>query len=99
MGKGDSLDLGKAIRELRDRGLNVLLSEGGPHVMGQLLKDGLLDEAFLTISPVVAGRGDEQRLGMVEGVELLPAKGAWSRLLSARQHGEYLFLRYGLGNA
>ncbi|MDQ6721009.1 MAG: dihydrofolate reductase family protein [Candidatus Dormibacteraeota bacterium] len=99
MGKGDSLDLGNAIRELRDRGLNVLLSEGGPHVMGQLLKDGLLDEAFLTISPVVAGRGDEQRLGMVEGVELLPAKGAWSRLLSARQHGEYLFLRYGFGNA
>lgn len=34
-------------------------------------------------------------LGMVEGVELLPAKGAWTKLLSARRHGNYLFLRYG----
>ena len=63
--------------------------------MGQLLEDGLLDEAFLTVSPVVAGRGREPRLGMVEGIELLPANGAWSKLLSARRHGDYLFLRYG----
>ena len=95
MGKGGSLDLGKAIGELRNRGLDVLLCEGGPHVMGQLLEDGLLDEAFLTVSPVVAGRGREPRLGMVEGIELLPANGAWSKLLSARRHGDYLFLRYG----
>jgi riboflavin biosynthesis pyrimidine reductase len=99
MGKGGSLDLGKAIGELRNRGLDVLLCEGGPHVMGQLLKDGLLDEAFLTVSPVVAGRGREPRLGMVEGIELLPANGAWSKLLSARRHGDYLFLRYGFRKA
>jgi riboflavin biosynthesis pyrimidine reductase len=99
IGKGDSLDLGKAIGELRNRGLKVLLCEGGPHVMGQLLEDGLLDEAFLTVSPVVAGRGEEKRLGMVEGIELLPAKGAWSKLLSARRHGDYLFLRYGFGKS
>jgi riboflavin biosynthesis pyrimidine reductase len=96
MGKGKTLDAGKAIAELRSRGLDVLLTEGGPHVVGQLIEGGLLDEAFLTISPVMAGRGEERRLGMVEGVELLPAKGAWSKLLSARRHGDYLFLRYGL---
>lgn len=96
IGKGHSLDIGKALDELRDRGLDVLLVEGGPHVMGQLIEHGLLDEAFLTVSPVVAGRGKEERLGMVEGIELLPSKGAWSKLLSARQHGHYLFLRYGL---
>jgi riboflavin biosynthesis pyrimidine reductase len=95
MGKGRSLDLGKVIGELRNRGLAVLLCEGGPHVMGQLLKDGLLDEAFLTFSPVVAGRGREHRFGMVEGIELLPAKGVWTKLLSARRHGDYLFVRYG----
>lgn len=94
MGKGERLDLGQAIGELSNRGLEVLLCEGGPHVMGQLLEDGLLDEAFLTVSPVVAGRGGEGRLGMVEGIELLPANGAWSKLLSARRHGDYLFLRY-----
>ncbi|MDQ6880365.1 MAG: dihydrofolate reductase family protein [Candidatus Dormibacteraeota bacterium] len=95
MGKGERLDIGKAIDELKNRGLEVLLSEGGPHLMGELLAQGLLDEAFLTVSPVVAGRGDEKRLGMVEGIELLPAKGAWSTLLSARRHSDYLFLRYG----
>jgi riboflavin biosynthesis pyrimidine reductase len=99
MGKGKSLDLSKAIGELRGRGLDVLLCEGGPHVMGQLIEAGLLDEMFLTVSPVVAGRGHEPRLGMVEGVELLPAKGAWSKLLSSRRHGDYLFLRYGLRRA
>jgi riboflavin biosynthesis pyrimidine reductase len=95
MGKGERLDLGKAIDELRRRGLGVVLTEGGPHVMGQLIEDGLLDEAFLTVSPVVAGRAASPRLGMVEGIELLPASGAWSKLLSARRHGDYLFLRYG----
>jgi riboflavin biosynthesis pyrimidine reductase len=96
MGKSKSLDLNKAIGELRGRGLDVLLCEGGPHVMGQLIEAAILDEMFLTLSPVVAGRGGEPRLGMVEGLELLPAKGAWSKLLSSRRHGEYLFLRYGL---
>jgi riboflavin biosynthesis pyrimidine reductase len=97
MGKGAALDLRQAIAELRRRGLQVLLTEGGPHVMGQLIERGLLDQVFLTVSPVVAGRGEERRFGMVEGIELLPAKGAWTKLLSARRHGEYLFLRYGFG--
>ena len=96
MGRGKSLNLGKAIAELRSRGLKVLLTEGGPHLMGQLIDEGLLDEAFLTISPVIAGRKDAKRLGMVAGVELLPKRGAWGSLLSARRHGDYLFLRYAL---
>jgi riboflavin biosynthesis pyrimidine reductase len=89
-----TLDLGVVIGELQRRGLPVVLTEGGPHMMGRLLEQSLLDEAFLTISPVVAGRGDDRRLGMVEGVELLPGSNAWGRLLSVRRHGEYLFLRY-----
>jgi len=96
MGEGKRVDLGSVIGELRGRGYNVLLTEGGPHLMGQLIEHKLLDEMFLTISPVVAGRGLEPRLAMVAGVELLPGAGVWSRLLSARRHGDYLFLRYGL---
>jgi riboflavin biosynthesis pyrimidine reductase len=91
---GKSLDIRDALAELRSRGLKVLLTEGGPHLMGQIIDKGLLDEAFLTISPVMAGRDTESRLGMVEGVELLPSRGVWSTLLSARRHGDYLFLRY-----
>lgn len=94
MGKGKSLDLGEAIQELRGRGFQVLLTEGGPHLTGQLMDEGLLDEVFLTVSPVLAGRNDEKRLGMVEGVELLPARGVWGSLLTARRHGDFLFLRY-----
>jgi riboflavin biosynthesis pyrimidine reductase len=94
VGKGTSVDMREALAELRARGLKVLLTEGGPRLMGHLVDGGLLDEAFLTISPVVAGRQDDTRLGMVEGVELLPKRGVWSTLMSARRHGEYLFLRY-----
>ncbi|HEV2034609.1 MAG TPA: dihydrofolate reductase family protein [Candidatus Dormibacteraeota bacterium] len=94
VGKGETLNISRALDELRGRGLKVVLTEGGPHLMGQLIEKGLLDEAFLTISPVVAGRGTEDRLGMVEGVELLPKRGVWSTLLSARRSGDYLFLRY-----
>ncbi len=94
MGRGENVDLREAVAALRARGLEVLLTEGGPHLMGQLIEAGLLEEAFLTISPVVAGRDAEDRLGMVAGVELLPKLGVWSALLSARRHGDYLFLRY-----
>jgi len=99
LGKGKRLDIANAVGEMRKRGLDVLLSEAGPHVTGQLVGEGLLDEVFLTVSPVLAGRDKEKRLGMVEGIELLPDKGAWSKLLSARQHGDYLFLRYGVGKS
>ena len=94
VGGGKHLDVGKAIAGLRGRGLDVVLTEGGPHLIGQLIEAGLLDEAFLTVSPVIAGRKDDKRLGMVEGVELLPGHGAWSKLSSVRRHGDYLFLRY-----
>lgn len=95
---GDSglVDIKQAIAALRDRGYDAILTEGGPHVMGELIEQDLLDEAFLTVSPVVAGRNDEGRLGMVAGAELLPGHGVWTRLLSARRHGDFLFLRYGM---
>ena len=94
LGRGDRLELALAIDTLRNRGLNILLTEGGPSLMGNLVEDGLLDEAFLTLSPVMAGRNQDERSGMVEGVELLPERGIWGRLLSARRHGDFLFLRY-----
>jgi riboflavin biosynthesis pyrimidine reductase len=90
------VDLALVVAEMRSRGYDVILSEGGPHVLGELIGKGLLDEAFITLSPVVAGRDREIRLGMVAGAEFLPGRGVWSRLLSARRQGEFLFLRYVL---
>jgi riboflavin biosynthesis pyrimidine reductase len=90
------VDIPLAITELGERGHHVVLTEGGPHVMGELVKLGLLDEAFLTLSPVIAGRDEEERFGMAAGAEFLPGDGVWTELLSARRQSDYLFLRYGL---
>ena len=95
-GAGPSVDVAQAVAELRRRGYDVVLTEGGPHVMGELIDHGLLDEVFVTVSPVLAGRGTEPRLGMIAGLELLPSRGEWTKLLTARRHGDFLFLRYRL---
>jgi riboflavin biosynthesis pyrimidine reductase len=84
------------LAELRARGWRRVLCEGGPRVMGQLLVEGLLDDAFLTLSPVLAGRDRQWRAGMVGGVELLPEHGVWARLAGVRRQGSHLFLRYDL---
>jgi len=96
LGRGKRFQVKRAIDELWKRGFKVILTEGGPHLVGELIANHLLDEAFLTLSPVIAGRGKTRRLGMVEGVELLPAVPAWSRLLSVRRQSDFLFLRYAL---
>ena len=96
LGAGKTLDIRHAFAELTSLGMDVVLTEGGPHLMGEVIRAGLLDEMFLTLSPVVAGRGEELRLGMAEGVELLPKIPVWSHLLSARRQGDFLFLRYAL---
>lgn len=94
-GAGPSVDVPQAVAELRRRGQEAVLTEGGPHVMGELIGHRLLDEAFVTVSPVLAGRGAEPRLGMIAGLELLPSRTEWTKLLTARRHGDFLFLRYG----
>ena len=93
---GDQVDLGRAVALLRERGHTAILSEGGPRVFGSLLASGLVDELFLTISPLLAGRGLLPRLSLVEGVELLPQATLATRLVSLRRHEQHLFLRYRL---
>lgn len=94
---GETVDLHAALVVLRDRGCSVVLTEAGPTMFGSLLSSGLVDELFLTVSPVVAGRATGARLGLVEGVELLPRTRVAGRLRSVRTHGSHLFLRYRLG--
>ena len=96
IGEAGPVDAEAALDELRGRGFDAILTEGGPHVMGELMSRRLVDEAFLTVSPVIAGRDDDSRLGMVAGAEFLPDHGVWSKLLSARRNGDFLFLRYDL---
>jgi riboflavin biosynthesis pyrimidine reductase len=66
-------------------------------MFGSLLASRLVDELFLTVSSVLAGRASATaRLGLVEGVELVPQTRVAGRLRSVRSHGSHLFLRYGL---
>jgi hypothetical protein len=54
-----------------------------------------VDEVFLTVSPLIAGRGSaSERLGLVERFEALPGERLGARLLSVRSDGAHLFLRY-----
>jgi len=93
---GDNVDLAAAIAVLRKRGCDVILSEAGPSMFGSLVASRLVDELFLTVSPVLAGRAATARLGLVEGVELVPQTRVAGRLRSVRTHGSHLFLRYSL---
>ena len=79
---------------LHANGLHVVLTEGGPSLIGQLLEEGLVDELFLTTSPKLFGRksGDERK-SLVEGVDL---SGRSLNLLSVRRHESHLYLRYAL---
>jgi riboflavin biosynthesis pyrimidine reductase len=93
----EAVDAAAAIGFLRRRGHTLVLSEAGPHVFGSLLSAGLVDELFLTMAPVVAGRsGQSGRLGLVEEMSLLPLSRIETRLLAVRRAGDQLFLRYAL---
>jgi riboflavin biosynthesis pyrimidine reductase len=91
---GDSVDLRAALDLLRVRGHSLVLAEAGPTTFGSLLANALVDELFLTVSPVLAGRLGPGRLALVEGVELLPELRVAPTLLSARRAHDHLFLRY-----
>ncbi len=52
---GERVDLGRALDTLTQQGHTVVLTEGGPALLGQLVADGLLDELCLTVAPLMGG--------------------------------------------
>jgi riboflavin biosynthesis pyrimidine reductase len=53
----ESVDFSAALAALAARGHRRMLTEGGPHLLGQLISAGLLDELCLTVSPLLTGPG------------------------------------------
>lgn len=53
----DEIDLRAALGALAARGLGRILTEGGPHLLSDLLLDGLVDDLCLTTSPTLVGPG------------------------------------------
>ena len=76
--------------DLRARGVRALLSEGGPTLFHGWLATGLVDELFLTLTPLLTG--DAAEIGILPGLRLDdPARFALSWALRS---GDELFLRY-----
>lgn len=76
-------------------GVRLLLHEGGPTFFGEFLAAKFADELFLTIAPQIAGRIHARpRPALVAGVEFSPKTAPWWNLLSAKQAGDHLYLRF-----
>lgn len=84
----DVVDLRAALRQLRERGVQHVLCEGGPVLLAELLAGGLVDELCLTVAPLLVA--DPVRL-LPAGSLLRPAALQLAHVLEA--DGQ-LFLRY-----
>jgi riboflavin biosynthesis pyrimidine reductase len=97
LGSGREVDARSAIDSLRERGYGRILPEGGPRLMGLMLRAAVVEELFLTVAPKLIGGGSD-RPPLSDDADLLDM-GTVRRLLSVRREGDYLFLRYALGSS
>jgi riboflavin biosynthesis pyrimidine reductase len=88
----DRLSPAAALADLRARGAAALLCEGGPTLVRALLADGLLDDLFLTLTPLLTG--DDAEPSILAGGRLPEL--AHARLAGVALGGEDLFLRFAL---
>ncbi len=51
----ERVDVGATIKVLSDRGAAIVLSEGGPTLLSELVRADLLDELCLTLAPFLGG--------------------------------------------
>ncbi len=94
---GDVIRPAALLQALADRDADLVLCEGGPHLIGSLLGAGLVDELFLTLAPQLAGRSAGiHRLGLVEGIAFDVSRAPWARLVDLRLAHDHLFTRYRL---
>jgi len=89
------LDLRRALEELHARfAIELLLCEGGPHLALELLAAELVDELYLSLSPLVAGGEPSagEALRITAGPELDPPLSL--ELATVLESDSSLFLRY-----
>jgi riboflavin biosynthesis pyrimidine reductase len=94
---GAGIDCAKAVALLRERyGIRYLLCEGGPSLYGAMLTSGLIDEKFLTVSPMEVGdmSVDGRRPTILPGAALGKDDSVRWRWLSCRKVGDHQFHRF-----
>ncbi len=95
--RGKGLDLRKAVAELQQRyGINYLLCEGGPTLYSGMLQAGLIDEKFVTVSPIEVGQLCAQgvRPTVLPNVGFSKDEAVRWEWLSCRKVGDYQFHRF-----
>jgi riboflavin biosynthesis pyrimidine reductase len=109
-GEGETFDLPLAIRKLREElGVKYLLCEGGPTLYGSLARADLVDEKFMTVSPVEAGQlvpPEQERIATEQNIPRLMRPTVFGgpgftrdnithwTWLSSRRVGDHQFNRY-----
>lgn len=82
-------------RDLADRGLHRIHSEGGPHLFGAMLAAGAVDALHLTLAPSLeVGTAGRIARPVIPDAPSLPAR---ARLASVLRAGDELLLHYLLG--
>ncbi|HEY9335193.1 MAG TPA: pyrimidine reductase family protein [Kribbella sp.] len=84
------VDLPAVVEEFSGRGLQQILSEGGPHLLGALTHADLVDELCLALAPLLAGPGSG-RITAGPPSTLTRRMKLSSRLVAS---DDYLFFRY-----
>lgn len=89
----DKVDLNKLLIQLKDRGIEKLLLEGGSTLNWGMLKQGLVDEIQVAIAPkIIGGKGAKTLVGgtgfkrIIDGIDL--------ELMKSEIIGENLLLKY-----
>lgn len=109
-GDDKTIDLPAAMRMLREEmGVEHLLCEGGPTLYGSMARAGLIDEKFVTVSPVEIGllvppeqditpAGTGTQLNVRPTTFMFPGftkeTAPWWRWMSCRRVGDHQFNRY-----
>jgi riboflavin biosynthesis pyrimidine reductase len=100
LGAGATVEPAAVVSCIADRNGGLILCEGGPTLLGDLLRARLVDELFVTQAPQLAGRDElHRRLGLVEGFAATPDEAPRLQLHSLRRGDDHVFLRYAVVRA
>jgi riboflavin biosynthesis pyrimidine reductase len=87
----EPLTLAAVLEHLRaHHGVRLVLCEGGPRLLGVLIAEDLLDELFLTFSPLIAGGNGTKHVTEAES----PVGPVPLELVRVLEDEDHLFLRY-----